>query len=186
MEHFNDVGMSCPASIALAAERARAALAADQSEGKEEGELDNWRTPPEIFAPLHAEFSFDLDAAADADNSLLPIYLDDALNVPDWPGTTVWCNPPYGRMLDPFIRKCAQQAALGKVVVALIPMRTRAAWWHEDVIGAAGEVRCVRKRIRFLRPDGTRAKYTMGCDSCIVVWNGDKGPRLTSWEQGRP
>lgn len=135
---------------------------------------ERWMTPPEIFDPLHAEFGFELDAAADSETTRLPAWIDaesDALKI-NWPATVIWCNPPYGRKLEPFVRKCCQQADLGKIVVALIPFRCRAAWWHECVIGRASEVRCVRKRIKFLRPNGERGKFTGSCDSCIVVWRG--------------
>lgn len=134
---------------------------------------ERWVTPPEIFDPLHAEFRFDLDAAADEETKQLPRYLTDALAMADWwPGERIWLNPPYGRKLEPFVRRAAQEASSGKLVVALIPFRCRAAWWHECVIGRASEVRCIRKRVRFLRPDGTRPKLTMTCDSCLVIWRG--------------
>jgi phage N-6-adenine-methyltransferase len=134
---------------------------------------ERWQTPPEIFDPLHAEFGFDLDACGEAEMHRVPNYLTDALNGQEWPGRVVWCNPPYGRKLEPFVRECARQAAeYGKIVVCLIPFRCRAAWWHEAVIGRAHQVRCVRKRIKFLRPDGTRGKFTGSCDSCVVVWRG--------------
>lgn len=136
---------------------------------------ERWITPPEIFDPLLAEFSFDIDAAADSMTKRLPFFIKDALNVEDWPGESIWLNPPYGRKLEPFIRKAALEASKGKTVVALIPFRCRAAWWHEAVIGKATEVRCVRKRIKFMRPDGTRGKFTGSCDSCIVVWRGQFG-----------
>ena len=144
---------------------------------------DRWITPPEIFNPLMAEFRFDLDAAADEETHLLPRYLRDALLIDDWVGRSIWLNPPYGRMLEKFVRRAALEAAKGKTVVALIPFRCRAAWWHEAVIGRAHEVRCVRKRIRFIRPNGTRPKYTGSCDSCIIVWNGPGKhiTRLISW-----
>jgi site-specific DNA-methyltransferase (adenine-specific) len=143
---------------------------------------DDWSTPPEIFDPLNAEFHFDLDAAASHENAKCLRFLSNALAMADWPGSAIWCNPPYGRMLAPFITKCAAEADKGKIVVALIPMRIRAAWWHEAIIGRAAEVRCVRKRIRFLRPDGTRPRYTGSCDSCIVVWRGTaKHTVLTSF-----
>lgn len=132
---------------------------------------DRWITPPEIFDPLMAEFNFDLDAAADALTKRTERYMSSALSVEDWPGNRIWLNPPYGRMLEPFVRRAADEADKGKIVVALIPFRCRAAWWHEAVIGRASEVRCVRKRIKFMRPDGTRGKFTGSCDSCIVVWN---------------
>jgi phage N-6-adenine-methyltransferase len=133
---------------------------------------ERWQTPPEIFNPLMLEFSFDLDAAADKDTKRVPLFLSDALLVADWPGKRIWLNPPYGRKLEPFVRRAADEADKGKTVVALIPFRCRAAWWHESVIGRAVEVRCVRKRIKFVRPDGTRGKFTGSCDSCIVVWCG--------------
>jgi site-specific DNA-methyltransferase (adenine-specific) len=147
---------------------------------------ERWQTPPEIFDPLMAEFSFDLDAAADEHTKRVIRYLFDALDVDDWPGKSIWMNPPYGRKLEPFVRKAAEQADLGKVVVALIPFRCRAAWWHEAVIGRASEVRCVRKRVKFIRPDGTRGAFTGSCDSCVVVWNGKKGQTiLRGWTDPR-
>lgn len=133
---------------------------------------ERWQTPPEIFDPLLAEFNFDLDAAADNETARAEIYMTDALSVPDWPGKRIWLNPPYGQKLAPFVRRAQQEAAKGKVVVALIPFRCRAAWWHEAVIGKAVEVRCIRKRPKFIRADGSRPKLTGTCDSCIVVWRG--------------
>lgn len=149
---------------------------------------ERWRTPPEIIHPLRVEFRFDLDAAADAELAVVPDYLTDALTVAEWPGSRIWLNPPYGRMLEPFVRRACAEAAKHKTVVALIPFRCRAAWWHEAVIGRAFEVRCVRKRIRFLRPDGSRPKLTGSCDSCVVVWlpGATAATRLTSWNPGSP
>lgn len=134
---------------------------------------ERWITPPEVFDPLMAEFDFDLDAAADDVTTRLARYISpvqNALEVEHWRGARIWLNPPYGKKLIPFVRKAAAEAAKGKLVVALIPFRCRGAWWHECVIGKAREVRCVRKRISFVRPDGSRGKYPGTCDSCIVVW----------------
>lgn len=138
-----------------------------------------WRTPDSIFGPLDREFSFDLDAAADSSNALVANYLNDSLSLQEWPGRRIWLNPPYGRLLEPFVRKAATEAQKGKLVVALIPFRCRADWWHASVIDKAREVRCVRKRIRFIRSDGALGKFTGSCDSCIVVWNGTfSGPTV--------
>lgn len=144
-------------------------------------------TPPEVWEPLMAEFDFDLDAFADAQTARLPRYLTDALGPEDWPGERIWMNPPYGRKLEPCVRRGAQEAAKGKLVVALIPFRCRASWWHEAVLGKAAEVRCVRKRVDFLRPDGSRGDSTGSCDSCLVVWDGHLGigryTKMVGWEQ---
>jgi len=145
---------------------------------------DRWITPPEIFKPLASEFQFDLDAAADEETARLPRYLWDSLDI-DWPGERIWLNPPYGRKLEKFVRKAAHEASKGKLVVALIPFRCRAAWWHECIIGKAQEVRCVRKRIKFLRVNGERGNFTGSCDSCIVVWQPGASwanTRLVGWE----
>jgi hypothetical protein len=88
---------------------------------------ERWQTPPEIFDPLMAEFSFDLDAAADGETRRVPRYLCDALSPIDWPGARIWMNPPYGRKLEPFVRRAADEADKGKLIVALIPFRCRAA-----------------------------------------------------------
>ena len=129
-------------------------------------------TPPEVWEPLMAEFSFDLDAFADEQTKRLPHYLTDAFGPGEWPGQRIWMNPPYGRKLEPAVRRGALEArTFGKLVVALIPFRCRAAWWHEAVLGVAHEVRCVRKRVDFLRPNGERGDFTGSCDSCLVVWD---------------
>lgn len=140
---------------------------------------ERWQTPPEVWNPLHAEFDFDLDAAADEVTKRLPNYLSDALGPEPWPGQRIWINPPYGKKLEPFVRRAADEADRGKIVVALIPFRCRGAWWHEAVLGRASEVRCIRKRVSFVRLDGSRGEFTGSCDSCIVIWNG-RDPGLTT------
>jgi phage N-6-adenine-methyltransferase len=146
---------------------------------------ERWCTPPEVWGPLNDEFHFDLDAAADKVTAKCPRFLSNALNIPDWPGTVIWMNPPYGNKLEPFVRRAADEVLKGKTIVALIPFRCRAAWWHEAVIDRASEVRCIRKRVKFMRPDGSRGKFTGSCDSCIVVWYENRQPTvMKSWEQG--
>lgn len=60
---------------------------------------EDWRTPPDLFAALHREFNFTVDAAATPANALLPRFFtreNDAF-AQDWRGERVFCNPPYGR-----------------------------------------------------------------------------------------
>ena len=135
-------------------------------------DTERWQTPPEIFDPLMDRFKFDLDAAADEETKRVPKFSNDSLGPKEWDGTRIWLNPPYGKKLEPFVRRAAEEALKGKLILALIPFRCRAAWWHECVIGKAYEVQCIRKRIKFIRPDGTRGKFTGSCDSCLVVWRG--------------
>lgn len=140
---------------------------------------ERWQTPPEVWNPLMEEFRFDLDAFADEQTKRLPRYLTDALGPQDWPGERCFMNPPYGIKLAPCTRRGALEAAKGKLVVGVIPLRGRGGWWHEEVLGGkAKEIRYVRKRVSFIRPDGTRGKFTGSQDTVIIVWDGP-GPHDT-------
>ena len=150
--------------------------------GEAKSRADDWRTPPEVFNPLNQEFTFDLDAAANYENSLCLRFLNDALVLSEWPGERIFCNPPYGQMVERFIRRAADEADLGKIVVCLIPVRTRAAWWHDCVLARASEIRFVRKRVRFLNSAGER-KLTPTFDSCIVVFGAGSPLKISSFEQ---
>lgn len=139
----------------------------------------DWRTPPDLFDALNAEFGFELDAAADAANHLSPRYYteaDDALRQP-WNAVT-WCNPPYGRALPAFVRRALHEVETWRcpLAVLLIPARTDTAVWHECVMRAT-EIRLIRGRLRFGLPDGT-ATDPAPFPSAIVVFRGDEFGRL--------
>lgn len=110
---------------------------------------DCWETPQDFFDGLDAEFRFDLDACALPENAKCARYYtpnQDGLTQP-WKGT-VWCNPPYGRQIEKWIKKAAQSAAEGATVVMLLPARTDTKWFHRYVYGRA-EIRFVRGRLKF-------------------------------------
>ena len=124
----------------------------------------DWQTPPEVFAPLHEEFGFTVDAAASADNAMLPRFWtveSDGLAQP-WAGERVWCNPPYGRMQRQWIEKAYKREA--EVAVLLLPSRTDTVAWHNWVLPAA-EVRFLRGRIRFVG-----AEHGAPFPSAVVIW----------------
>lgn len=73
-------------------------------------EKDERETPDDLFAELHAEFSFTLDAAASHVNHKLPRYctkaggqIGNGLTV-SWSHERVFCNPPFSD-LDPWLEK---------------------------------------------------------------------------------
>lgn len=61
----------------------------------------------------------------------------------------VWLNPPYGRGIEDWVRKCAVEAQSCKVVVALLPARTETDWFQRWVFPYA-EVHFLMGRIRFV------------------------------------
>lgn len=76
-------------------------------------------------------------------------------------------NPPYGREIGKWVKKAHDEARKGAFVVGLIPARTDTAYWHDYIQGKA-EVRFVRGRIKFERPDGARDAAPF--PSAIIIW----------------
>jgi site-specific DNA-methyltransferase (adenine-specific) len=63
-------------------------------------------------------------------------------------------NPPYGREIGHWVRKAAEQSALGVTTICLLPSRTDTRWWHKYVepvrLGREpGSVRFLPGRIKF-------------------------------------
>lgn len=110
-----------------------------------------YATPDYVFDLLNAEFHFDLDAAATAENAKCPMFLtrdQDALFMPDWPGERIFLNPPYTKGLGRWIQKAWEQSRRGKAVVCFVPARVDTRWFHKYCIPPA-EVRFLDHRISF-------------------------------------
>lgn len=123
---------------------------------------DEWRTPQAVFEALDAEFGFDLDVAATAENCWVENYIGPDRGRPDrvdalrvvW-GGVCWMNPPYSQCRQ-FIAKAAFEASRGCTVVCLVPSRTDTRWWHSDVWDAEKnqprpgvEIRFIKGRLKF-------------------------------------
>lgn len=148
-----------------------------KNNGRYNGNGRHWGTPPEIFEPLHAEFSFTLDPCATAESAKCARFFtetDDGLAQP-WSTERVFLNPPYGREIYAWTRKAREAAEGGALVVALLPASCDLAWWHDDVVPHA-EVRYIRGRVRFLTDGPYRASGFFA--SVIVIWrpSGNEAP----------
>lgn len=132
----------------------------------------SWCTPPELFAELDQEFHFDLDPAATDKSAKCAKYYtpaDDGLSK-DWGGCRVFCNPPYGRHIQEWVRKGYEESQKpGTLVVMLIPARTDTSYFHDYIFGGKAEVRFLRGRIKFTDEDGN-VKDAAPFPSAVVVW----------------
>lgn len=97
----------------------------------------HWTTPIHIFSKLHKEFRFTMDAC--------PLHCKEDRLAVSWRGLRVFCNPPYGPKLVPFLEKWREP----KLAVYLIPARTDTAWFHEICLPFAKEIRFIRGRLKF-------------------------------------
>lgn len=113
---------------------------------------DLWATPQAIFDDLNEEFHFTLDPCALPDNAKCARYYTPTDNglLQDWGGERVFCNPPYGRAIYDWVRKCSEEANKpNTTVVALIPARTDTRYFHEFIYHKVKEIRFVKGRLKF-------------------------------------
>ena len=111
---------------------------------------DLWATPVKVFEELDAEFHFNLDPCAVAENAKCERYFtpeQDGL-AQDWGGATVFCNPPFSQMAR-WVRKCYEESLKpGTKVVMLIPARTDTRYFHDWIYHKA-ELRFIRGRLHY-------------------------------------
>ncbi len=112
----------------------------------------DWETPQELFDYWNRLFHFTVDSCAYPHNAKLPHYWtqeDDGL-AQDWTPHRVWVNPPYKRKaIDLWVKKAAESAEQGALVVMLLPARVDTAWWHSYVQGRADFIYFQPGRVRF-------------------------------------
>ena len=114
---------------------------------------DEWRTPDWLFKALDAEFAFDFDAAANAENAKCSKYsfsITTDLKAIRAEKVRVFCNPPYSN-IEPFVDAALQSPNLW---VFILPTRMRAGWMERLRGSSRFEPRWYRKRIEFDPPPG--------------------------------
>lgn len=117
---------------------------------------EDWGTPENFFKELDAEFNFTLDPCADEFNHKCDKYYTKEDNglLQDWEGETVFVNPPYGKELSKWVKKCYEESLKkNTVVVMLIPSRTDTKYFH-DYIYHKAEIRFIKGRLKFVEWGG--------------------------------
>lgn len=125
-----------------------------------------WETPQEFFDELNNEFCFTLDPCSTDENAKCVKHYTKEQNglLQDWTGETVFCNPPYGREMQKWIKKCYEHYIRGGTAVMLIPARTDTKAFHDYIYGKA-EIRFIRGRLRF-----GNSKNSAPFPSMIVIY----------------
>ena len=131
-----------------------------------------------VQAVLHALDleAFDLDPCAPEDGSghvlakRKMVEADDGLTGA-WKGK-VFVNPPYARNVTRrWVNRCREAWENGEaeLVVALLPARTGAGWWHDAVFRGGADAIFLRGRLTF-----GDATHPAPFDSAIAVWGADE------------
>lgn len=127
---------------------------------------DEWETPQELFDQLDKEFNFTLDPCATSLNAKCKKYYtkkENGLNI-SWRGERVFCNPPYGREIGKWVKKCYEESERAFVVM-LIPARTDTSYFH-NYIYKKQEIRFLRGRLKF-----GNGKNSAPFPSMVVIFN---------------
>jgi len=115
----------------------------------------SWTTPQDFFDRLDSVFKFKLDPCAMPETAKCKTYFtkeDDGLKQ-DWSRyDAVFVNPPYGRNLRLWCKKCHDEASNGNTIVMLIPARTDTLYWHKYCFKSMA-ILFIKRRLRFSNPN---------------------------------
>ncbi len=115
-------------------------------------QTDVWSTPQDFYDKLNEEFNFNLDPCAYPENAKCSRYFTPEIDglAQDWGGYVVFCNPPYGRKIYDWVKKCYEESQKpNTTVVLLIPARTDTRYFHEFIYHKAKEIRFIKGRLKF-------------------------------------
>jgi hypothetical protein len=125
-----------------------------------------WLTPPWI---LEALGEFDLDPCSPLnrpwDTAKTHYTIEDDGLIQPWFGR-VWCNPPYGKEMNPFLEKMVTHEPGGMV---LIFARTETRAFFDYVWGKGSAVLFIKGRLKFHYPDG-REGEAAGSPSVLIAY----------------
>ena len=127
---------------------------------------DDWSTPWDLFHVCEKAYGpFSLDVCATTKNTKCQRFFSPKANglMQPWYGVC-WMNPPYGRIIEKWLKKAVIESQRGIRVVSLLPVQTDTTWWHEYVL-PHGYVHFLLGRVRF-----QGAKRVAPFPSAIVVF----------------
>lgn len=82
-----------------------------------------------------------------------------------WVGM-VYCNPPYGRHVGAWVKRMAEHGE----GIMLIFARVETEVWQSEIFPTADGFLFPRRRVNFLKSDGTESKSSAGAPSAFVAW----------------
>lgn len=128
---------------------------------------DDWETPQELFDNLDAKYHFTLDPCSTDENAKCAKHYTIRENglAQSWKGETVFCNPPYGKSIGAWVKKCYDESKHA-VIVLLIPARTDTAYFH-DYIYHKAQIEFLRGRLKFERGGVNESRPVSVDDRCI-------------------
>lgn len=130
---------------------------------------DKYNTPNNVLSLVRQVAPIGLDPCSNG-TSLVNAKTEWALPTDglaqDWTGHgLVFVNPPYGRHVPVWMRKCRDEAAKGAEIIALVAAKVGTKWTQEIIYPSADGICHWRGRITFVG-----AKDPAPFESCLVYW----------------
>ena len=143
-------------------------------EGMTSTGTDVWLTPPYITEALG---EFDLDPCSPIErywDTAKKHYtiIDDGLKQ-EWSGR-VWCNPPYGREAQKWIKKCADHGD----ALLFIFARTETRMFFDHIWDKADGLFFLKGRVRFYTDQGIEKNQNAGAPSVLVAYGSNNAEIL--------
>lgn len=143
------------------------------NEGLFSSKTDLWETPWDFFKDIDGKFKFTLDPCATPYNAKCSQFFTKEIDglSQDWSGHIVFCNPPYGKEIPKWVKKCSEESLKpNTTIVALLPARTDTRWFHDYIYGKAKEIRFIKGRIKFLPETIDRKSSTAPFPSMLIIF----------------
>jgi DNA N-6-adenine-methyltransferase (Dam) len=88
----------------------------------------------------------------------------------DWDAETIFVNPPYGKVREHWVQRCADAGMRGSQVILLMPAATDTLIFQQ-ALATANEVLFIQGRVKFgtLRPN--RRQVAASHPSALLSWN---------------
>lgn len=133
---------------------------------------NEWATPQYLFDELDNEFHFTLDPCSTEKNHKCSKYYTKEDNglIQDWNNETVFVNPPYGKDIKHWVKKCYEEHKKHNItIVMLIPARTDTTYFHEYIYKKCNEIRFLKGRVKFIDENGN-VQSSAPFPSMVVVY----------------
>ena len=129
---------------------------------------NDWETPQKLFDELNEKYHFTLDPCSNGKNAKCEKYFTEKENglIQSWEGETVFVNPPYGRTISEWVKKCSQESKHAKILL-LIPTRTDTKYFHQYIYRQA-DIEFLQGRLKF--EQNGKPTNSAPFPSMIVKW----------------
>lgn len=138
---------------------------------------DTWATPWWVVDWVRYRLGwgkFDFDPCCEHSTAKAEKYITPEIGdglVDPWYGQRVWVNPPYSNQ-GAWLKRCADEAKIGRDVVALVMPSFDTSYWRPNVWNEASEIWMVEGRIAF-EADG-EPRPGGNVRSCFIVYRANQ------------